>query len=86
MTNAQLDPAHPERGWKDRGLVFASKPGDHFNAIDASRLDTADGRAWLAFGSFWDGIKTARTRPHKRPAQGQQPRALQPRLARRRGD
>ena len=57
MTNAKLDPKKPTAGWQDRGLVFASKQGDTFNAIDATRLDTPDGRAWLAFGSWWDGIK-----------------------------
>ncbi|UBV44906.1 arabinan endo-1,5-alpha-L-arabinosidase (plasmid) [Deinococcus taeanensis] len=57
MTNAALNPRHPDQGWVDRGLVLASGRGDPFNAIDPARLDTPDGRAWLAFGSFWDGIK-----------------------------
>ena len=57
MTNAALDPRAPGRGWVDRGLVLASKRGDTFNAIDAFRFDTQDGKAWLAFGSWWDGIK-----------------------------
>ncbi|MFB9991051.1 arabinan endo-1,5-alpha-L-arabinosidase [Deinococcus oregonensis] len=57
MTNAKLDPKRPGVGWVDRGLVLSSKAGDSFNAIDPARLDTADGRAWLAYGSWWDGIR-----------------------------
>lgn len=57
MTNPALTAAHPAQGWTDEGLVLASKSGDSFNAIDPYRIDTPDGRAWLAFGSFWDGIK-----------------------------
>ncbi|GGR18886.1 arabinan endo-1,5-alpha-L-arabinosidase [Deinococcus ruber] len=56
-TNPHLDPAHPAAGWTDQGAVLTSKRGDTFNAIDPFRIDTNDGRAWLAFGSFWDGIK-----------------------------
>lgn len=57
MTNEALDPARPTEGWVDRGVVLTSGRSDNFNAIDAARIDTADGRAWLAFGSWWDGIK-----------------------------
>lgn len=57
MTNPALDPRRPGQGWVDRGLVVASQAGDTFNAIDPARIDTPDGRAWLAFGSWWDGIK-----------------------------
>ncbi|UQN08350.1 arabinan endo-1,5-alpha-L-arabinosidase [Deinococcus sp. QL22] len=57
MTHAKLDPKRPSVGWVDRGLVLSSKAGDSFNAIDPARLDTADGRAWLAYGSWWDGIR-----------------------------
>lgn len=57
MTNSALDPAAPGDGWEDQGLVLQSGARDNFNAIDAWRIDTADGRAFLAYGSFWDGIK-----------------------------
>ncbi len=57
MTNDALDPANPTAGWVDQGIVVTSGPADNFNAIDAARLDTPDGRAWLAWGSWWDGIK-----------------------------
>lgn len=57
MTNAALEPQRPTEGWIDQGIVQLSGPADNFNAIDPARIDTPDGRAWLAFGSWWDGIK-----------------------------
>jgi arabinan endo-1,5-alpha-L-arabinosidase len=57
MTNASFDPAKPGEGWQDQGLVLMSKADDDFNAIDPFRLDLADGRTFLVFGSFWSGIK-----------------------------
>lgn len=57
MTNAGLDPTRPAVGWVDRGLVLSSRAGDSFNAIDPARLDAPGGRAWLTYGSWWDGIR-----------------------------
>ena len=57
MTNTHFDPEKPAEGWEDRGLVLKSGPRDDFNAIDPFRIDLADGRAFLAWGSFWSGIK-----------------------------
>lgn len=56
-TTETLDPANPSAGWNDHGPVVQSRPGDDFNAIDANHLMDADGRHWLALGSFWSGIK-----------------------------
>ncbi len=55
MTNDDLNASDPTAGWADQGMVLRSHRGDDFNAIDPYRIDTDD-RAWLAFGSFWDGI------------------------------
>jgi arabinan endo-1,5-alpha-L-arabinosidase len=63
MTNDAFDPAKPGEGWRDQGMVVMSKHGDDFNAIDPFRIDATDGRAWLAFGSFWSGIKLAELDP-----------------------
>ncbi len=63
MTNRSFDVAKPGEGWTDRGLVLASKPGDDFNAIDPFRIDVSDGRAFLAYGSFWSGIKLRQLDP-----------------------
>jgi arabinan endo-1,5-alpha-L-arabinosidase len=57
MTHKALDPEAPGEGWEDQGLVLRSDRSDNFNAIDPARIDTSDGRAFLAFGSFWSGIK-----------------------------
>ena len=58
-----FDPLKPGEGWRDQGLVLMSRDGDDFNAIDPFRIDTSDGRAFLAFGSFWSGIKLSELNP-----------------------
>lgn len=55
FTNVTLNPADPRYHWTDRGKVAESTKSDDFNAIDPTLFVGA--RAWLAFGSFWSGIK-----------------------------
>ena len=57
LTNQTLDPQSPDYHWVDEGLVLKSKGEDDFNAIDPNLVLDAKGQAWLAFGSFWSGIK-----------------------------
>jgi len=63
-TNVTLDPSSPDYEWVDEGLVFRSTPSDNYNAIDPELAIDADGHAWLAFGSFWDGIKMIQLDPN----------------------
>jgi arabinan endo-1,5-alpha-L-arabinosidase len=63
MTNMSFDPLKPGEGWQDQGLVLMSREGNDFNAIDPFRVDSSDGRAYLAFGSFWSGIKLSELNP-----------------------
>jgi len=80
MTTSTLDPAHPDFGWRDEGLVVASLPGDDFNAIDPNAVIAADGRHYLSFGSFWGGITLVELDPDTgRPKAGA---TLQPIAAR----
>ena len=62
MTNPSLDIADPTAGWTDQGMVLRSSAGDNFNAIDPWRIDSG-GKAWLAYGSFWDGIRLVELDP-----------------------
>lgn len=62
-TNVTLDPASPTYHWVDRGLVLRSSMGDDWNAIDPNLALDAHGQPWLAFGSFWSGIKLRRIDP-----------------------
>jgi arabinan endo-1,5-alpha-L-arabinosidase len=57
FTNATLDPRDPRYAWVDQGLVTESNVTDDYNAIDPSLFVDGSGSAWLAFGSFWSGVK-----------------------------
>jgi arabinan endo-1,5-alpha-L-arabinosidase len=43
--------------WTHQGLVMESQNSNDFNAIDPSMIVDDQGNWWLAFGSFWSGIK-----------------------------
>ncbi|WP_073214737.1 arabinan endo-1,5-alpha-L-arabinosidase [Massilia sp. CF038] len=72
-TNATLNPRAPHYLWQDQGMVLQSVPGrDNWNAIDPNIIDDEDGTPWMAFGSFWSGIKLVKLdRSHTRLAEPQ---------------
>jgi arabinan endo-1,5-alpha-L-arabinosidase len=57
LTNQTLDPKSADYHWVDKGLVLRSRLEDDFNAIDPNLVPDERGQPWLAFGSFWTGIK-----------------------------
>ena len=60
-TNKTLNPESPDYRWEDQGMIVESVPGrDEWNAIDANVIVDENGTGWLAFGSFWRGIKMFR--------------------------
>ena len=63
-TNRTLDPDSADYRWVDHGIVIRSIPGrDLWNAIDPNLAWDDQGTPWLAFGSFWSGIKLVRMDP-----------------------
>jgi arabinan endo-1,5-alpha-L-arabinosidase len=61
VTNKTLDPNSPDYRWEDQGMVIRSTQGQtDWNAIDANLILDGKDRAWLAWGSFWSGIKMRR--------------------------
>ena len=56
--NKTLNPHSPDYRWEDKGMVLQSVPvRDNWNAIDPNVVEDDKGDAWLAFGSFWSGLK-----------------------------
>lgn len=56
-TNPTLDRSSPDYRWTDRGMVLESFAGGDYNVIDANFVIDANGDHWLAFGSYWSGLK-----------------------------
>jgi arabinan endo-1,5-alpha-L-arabinosidase len=47
-------------------MVLQSVPGrDLWNAIDAQLIEDESGTPWLAFGSFWSGLKLVKMQPDR---------------------
>jgi arabinan endo-1,5-alpha-L-arabinosidase len=55
-TSPTLDSAATNYLWTDAGEVIRSTGDSAFNTIDPSVMRTANGKLWLAFGSYWEGI------------------------------
>jgi arabinan endo-1,5-alpha-L-arabinosidase len=63
-TARTLDPARPEYKWTDEGMVLRShQDTDDWNAIDPNIAVADEQNVWLAWGSFWGGIKMRRVDP-----------------------
>jgi arabinan endo-1,5-alpha-L-arabinosidase len=59
--NKTLDAGSPDYLWIDQGMVVRSREGEtDWNAIDGNLVLEGEGNAWLAWGSFWSGIKMRR--------------------------
>lgn len=62
--NKTLDPTSPDFKWNDEGKVIQSVPGrDLWNAIDPALIVDETATPWLAFGSFWEGLKLVKLNP-----------------------
>lgn len=57
------NPAAAGISWQDAGMVIRTSSKDDYNAIDPSVLPLGKDQLWMAFGSFWSGIKLVELNP-----------------------
>ncbi|HOX50784.1 MAG TPA: family 43 glycosylhydrolase [Fibrobacteria bacterium] len=57
MWSPTLDVSSPDYKWTDIGEVWRSTTANDYNAIDPEILVDPTGRAWMSFGSFWQGLR-----------------------------
>jgi arabinan endo-1,5-alpha-L-arabinosidase len=63
-TNTTLDRADANYQWVDHGLLFKSYQNvSKWNALDPNLSLDDQGNPYLAFGSFWQGIKIVKLNP-----------------------
>lgn len=65
-TNPTLDPDDPTYHWTDQGVVVHTREGqagEAYNAIDPAVFRDTDGSLWMAFGSYWSGLKLIQLDP-----------------------
>ncbi|WP_252852148.1 arabinan endo-1,5-alpha-L-arabinosidase [Aeoliella straminimaris] len=62
-TNKTLDPDDPEYSWTEPRLVIKSDPSCNYNAIDPGVVVDQEGKLWMSFGSFWNGIQLVELDP-----------------------
>jgi len=55
-TSPTLDTSATNFAWTDAGPIISSTNGSAYNTIDPSVMLDNDGRLWLSFGSYWEGI------------------------------
>lgn len=72
-TASALSPAGGSTQWQDQGMVVSTSDASNHNAIDPNVVLDAEGVPWLAYGSWWTGIKMIRLDPATgKPAAGAQ--------------
>jgi len=72
-TNSTLNPGDPNYNWVDQGDVIRSYDDSDYNCIDPNIVLDDNGNPWLAFGSFWSGIKLVELDPNTmKPRSGYQ--------------
>jgi arabinan endo-1,5-alpha-L-arabinosidase len=76
VTGKTLDPQSDQFVWEDEGPVIRSQSSDRFNAIDPAII-ADEGRLWMSFGSFWDGIMLIELSPRTGLAKDPKSKPLQ---------
>lgn len=59
-----LDPNAPDYHWTDHGIVVQTDESSDHNAIDPCIFLAPDDKLWMAYGSFWSGIKLVELDPN----------------------